>query len=221
MKTMETKRGNNMYKSLLLSFTAIFLCASVALAKSSGPSTKTVKITIKGIGGSPAPVGNTGPDGQCTNTGDPWLDSYTGTCSVPGNCSCGVLTSATVTGSGLKSVANFFVTSDQGFNPATAPTVDSGPNPECNLFLGTFTVTDKSSNVTTLNFLGVSCKHVTGTTSSNPGGTHDKDTMSGGWGISDTPVPTKPISGWGTFTGATIKSTQAVTLTLSGWVTPE
>ncbi len=48
MKTVETKRGNNMHKSLLLSFTAILLCASVALAKSSGPSTQTVKLTIKG-----------------------------------------------------------------------------------------------------------------------------------------------------------------------------
>ncbi len=207
-----------MHKSLLLSFTAILLCASVALAKSSGPSTQTVKLTIKGTAAS-APVGNTGPDGQCTNTGDPWLDDYTGTCSVPGNCSCGMLSSPTVSGSNLKSVANFFITGDDGINPATEPQVDSGPNPNCNPFLGIFTVTDKSGDLTTINFLGVSCKHVTGTTSSNPGGTHDKDTLSGGWGISATPAPTNPVSGWGTFTGATIKSTQAVTLTLSGWVT--
>ena len=216
MKTVETKRGTNMYKSLLVSFTAVLLCASVALAKSSGSSTQAAKLTVKGTGAS-APDGNVGADGQCINTGDPWLDNYA--CSGPGNCSCNVLTSPTISGSGLKSVANFFVTSDQGINPATEPQVDSGPNPECNPSLGIFTVTDKSSDLTTINFLGVSCKHVTGITSSNPGGTHDKDTLSGGWGISDTPAPTKLISGWGTFTGTTIKTTNAVSLTLSGWVT--
>jgi hypothetical protein len=45
--------------------------------------------------------------------------------------------------------------------------------------------------------------------------------MSGGWGISDTPAPTKSISGWGTFTGTTIKATNAVSLSLSGWVTTD
>ncbi len=215
---METKRGNNLYKSLLVSFTAILLCASVALAKGSGPSTKTVKLTVKGTGAS-APDANVGADGQCINTGDPWLDSYA--CSGTGECSCNVLTSPTVSGSGLKSVANFFVTTDQGINPATEPTVDAGPNPECNPSLGIFTVTDKSSDLTTVNFLGVSCKHVTGTTGSNPGGTHDKDLLSGGWGISATPAPTKPISGWGTFTGTGNHATNAVSITLSGWVTTE
>jgi hypothetical protein len=209
-----------MYKSLLMSFTAILLCAGVALAHGSGPGTKSVKLTIKGTGAT-APVGNTGPNGQCINTGDPWLDGYTGTCSVPGNCSCSVLSSPTISGSGLKTVANFFVTIDAGVNPATASAVGAGPVPECDLVLGIFAVTDSSSNSTTLNFLGASCKHVTKISSNNPSGTNDKDTMSGGWGISDTPAPTKSISGWGTFTGTTIKATNAVSVSLSGWATTD
>ena len=170
MKTMETKRGNNMSQIS----SAVFHCHLSLRKRGAGEEFRTVdhrrsKLRSKGLGEarrlSETPV----LTANVLTLATLGSISYTGTCSVPGNCSCGVLTSATVTGSGLKSVANFFVTSDQGFNPATAPTVDSGPNPECNLFLGTFTVTDKSSNVTTLNFLGVSCKHVTGTTSSNPG----------------------------------------------------
>lgn len=218
LKTAKTKRKNNMYRSLLVSLTAILLCASVVLAKSSGSGTQAVKLTLKGTGAS-APVGNTGADGQCIGTGDPWLDSYA--CSGPGNCSCNVLTSPTVSGSGLKTVADFFVTSDKGINPATEPAVGSGPNPNCNPSLGIFTVTDKSGDLTTLNFLGVSCKHVTGISSRNPSGTHDKDLLSGGWGISDTPAPTKPISGWGTFTGTVNNTTNAISITLSGWVTTE
>lgn len=85
--------------------------------------------------------------------------------------------------------------------------------------MGILTVADKSDNSTTLNFLGVACKHVTGITTKNPGGTHNKDLLSGGWGISDTPASTKPESGWGTFTGSVIKSTSALSLTLTGWVT--
>jgi len=210
----------NSLKIAALSFGVAVLFAGVALAhgSGSGSGTKAVKLTIKGTGAS-APGGNVGADGQCINTLDPWLDSYV--CSGPGECSCNVLTSPTLSGSGLKSVANFFVTTDQGINPATAPTVDSGPNPECNPSLGIFTVSDGSGDSTTLNFLGVDCKHVTGISKNNPSGTHDKDLMSGGWGISSTPAPTNTISGWGTFTGTTIKATNAVSVTLSGWVTQE
>ena len=206
-------------KTAALSFGIALLFAGVALAhgSGSGSGTKAVKLTLKGTGAS-APGANTGPDGQCINTGDTsWLDGYTGTCSVPGNCSCTEVT-ATVSGSGLKTVANFFVTSDQGINPVTVTPVSPGPNPQCNLILGTFTVTDSSSDLTTLNFLGVSCKKLTGFSSKNPTGTENGETMSGGWGISGTPAPTKPISGWGTFTG-TSNNANAVSIKLSGWIT--
>jgi len=103
---------NRSLKTAALSFGIALLFAGVALAHGSGSGTQIVKITLKGTGGGSAPPGNVGPDGQCINAGDPWLDDYTGTCSVPGNCSCGVLTSPTVSGSGLTGVANFFVTND-------------------------------------------------------------------------------------------------------------
>lgn len=207
-----------MYKSLLVSFTAIFLCAGAALAASSGPSTHARTVVFKGTLAS-APAGFVGPDGQCINTGAPWLDDYT--CSHPGMCSCSKVT-ATVSGSGIKkgtTVKNFFVTGDGGINPATEPAVPPGPNPKCNPFLGIFTIADKSGDSMSANFLGVSCKHVIGISRKKPSGTHDKDLLSGGWGISDTPAPTSPTSGWGTFTGTASHTTPAVSLTLSGWIT--
>ncbi len=210
----------NVLKTAALSLGIAMLFAGVALAHGSGSGTKSVKVTLKGTGGGSAGGGNTGTDGQCINTGDSWLDDYT--CSGPGNCTCGVLASPTVSGgNGLKgaTVTNFFVTGDQGINPATAPTVPPGPDPQCNPFLGFFTITDSSANSTTINFLGVSCNHVTKVSSKNPSGSNDKDLMSGGWGISDTPVPTNPTSGWGTFTGTVNHATNAVSLTLSGWLT--
>jgi hypothetical protein len=210
---------NRILKTGVLSFVIAVIFAGVAIAKSSGPSTKAVKITIKGTGGGSAPGGNVSPDGQCFNTGDPWLDNYTGTCSTPGNCSCSVLSSPKVSGGKLKTVTNFFVTGDDGINPATESAVGNGPQPQCSPFLGIFTVTETGSDLTTVNFFGVSCKHVTGISKNNPSGTHDKDLMSGGWGVSGNPTPTIPTSGWGTFTGTTIKATNAVSISLSGWVT--
>ncbi|GEM_PF-1701794 len=210
LKTVETKRGNNMYKSVLMSFTAILLCAGVALANGSGPATKTVEIKLKGTGG-----GSTA--GQCTSSGDSWLDDYT---CPSGNCSCSEITNPTISGSKLKSVSNFFVTNDTGINPATEPAVGTGPTPKCDLLLGTFTATDSSGKVATINFLGVSCNKVTGLTKNNPSGNDNQTLLSGGWGISDTPAPTPtPISGWGTFTGTSNKNTNAVSMKLSGWRT--
>lgn len=76
-----------MFKSLVMSLGAILLCTAVAAAKSSGPATTTVTATIQGTG-SAATGANTGADGQCVNTGDPWIDDYT--CSGAGNCECNV-----------------------------------------------------------------------------------------------------------------------------------
>ncbi len=136
------KRG---LKSAALSFGILVMFAGVALAKSSGPGTKAVKVTIKGTGGS-APGGNVAPDGQCYNTGDPWLDDYTGTCSTAGNCSCSVLGSPKVSGGNLKTVTNVFVTDDEGINPATEGAVGGGPAPECHPVRGIFTVTETGSD---------------------------------------------------------------------------
>src|ERR1035437_5653828 len=210
LKTVETKRGNNMYKSALMCFTASLLCAGVALAHGSKPATKTVEIKLKGTGG-----GSTA--GQCASTGDSWLDDY----SCPsGNCSCSEVTNPTISGSKLKSVSNFFVTTDKGINPATEPAVGTGLAPECDLLLGTFTAIDSSGKSATISLLGVSCKKVTGITINNPSGNDNQTLLSGGWGISDTPAPTPdPISGWGTFAGTSTKNTNAVSMQLSGWRT--
>ncbi len=208
------KRG---LKIAVFSFGIAMMLTSAALAKSSGPATKAVKVTIKGIGGGSVPGGDVGGDGQCINTGDPWLDNYA--CSGAGNCSCSVLGSPKVSGGNLKTVTNIFVTDDEGINPATEGAVGSGPAPECHPFLGIFTVTETGSDLVTANFFGVSCKHVIGVSSNHPGGTNDKDLMSGGWGVSGTPAPTKATSGWGTFTGTVDKATNAVSLSLSGWIT--
>ncbi len=205
-------------KIAVFSFGIAVMLASGALAKSSGPGTKAVKLTLKGTGGS-APGGNVAPDGQCYNTGDLWLDDYTGTCSGAGNCSCSMLGSPKVSGGNLKTVTNVFVTDDEGINPATEGAVGGGPAPECHPVLGIFTVTETGSDLVTANFFGVSCKHVIGVSSNNPSGTYDKDLISGGRGVSGTPAPTKATSGWGTFTGTVDKATNAVSLSLSGWIT--
>jgi hypothetical protein len=211
----------NSLKTAALSFGIAVLFAGVALAHGSGgPGTKSVKLVIKGTG-STAPGGKTAPDGQCFNTGDPWVDDYTGTCSVPGNCSCTEVT-ATVSGNSLKggTVTNFFVTDDKGIDPVTVTPVSPGPtNPSCHLNLGTFTATNSSSQSTTLNFVGVTCEILNGVSSHNPSGTETAETMSGGWGVSSTPAPTKTTSGWGTFTGTVNDNTHAASLKLSGWIT--
>ncbi|MGB8412048.1 MAG: hypothetical protein WCE23_04410 [Candidatus Binatus sp.] len=209
----------NVLKTAALSFGIAVLFAGVALAhgSGSGPATKAVKLVLKGTGAT-AGVGNTGSDGQCVGTGDPWVDNYT--CSGSGNCSC-IEVTARVSGNGLKggSVSDFFITSDSGINPVTVTPVSPGPTPQCNLILGALTGTDSSSNVTTLNLVGVSCKKLIGVSSHNPSGSEPDNTMSGGWGVSSTPKPTQTISGWGTFTGTNIKAANSASLTLSGWIT--
>jgi hypothetical protein len=94
-------------------------------------------------------------------------------------------------------VSNFFVTIDQSVDPATEPTVGTGPNPRCEPFLGILTDTS-STESKTLNLFGVSCKKVIAISNGNPSGNHVGDTLEGGWGISATPAPPSPdASGWG------------------------
>jgi len=197
-----------------VSVTAILLCAGVALAhgSGSGPATKAVKIAVKGTSTSVSATL------ACTTSGNSWVDDYV--CSEPGNCSCKEVTPATISGSDLKTVSNFFVTTDVGFNPATATPVSPGPTPQCDLFRGSFLITDSSGDTATVNFGGVSCEKLTGFSSKNPSGTEDQEMLSGGWGISDTPVPpSKALSGWGTFTGTHSDTSNEVSLKLSGWRT--
>ncbi|MGB3552016.1 MAG: hypothetical protein WA993_15090 [Candidatus Binatus sp.] len=196
------------------SFGIAVLFAGVALAHGSGTGTKSVKLTIKGTGAT-APVGNTGSNGQCIDTGDTsWVDGYPCT---SGECQC-IEVTASASGSGITGVTNFFITADSGVDPVTGTPVTPGPNPNCNLLLGTLTVTNSSSE-TTLNFMGTSCKKLTGVSSKNPSGSEADNSLSGGWGVSSTPAPTNTVSGWGTFTGTNIKATNAISLTLNGWIT--
>jgi hypothetical protein len=211
----KTNGGNvlrNSLKTAALSFGIAVLLAGVA----AGGGTVAVKVTLKG-NAAVASGGNTGTNGQCTATGDPWLDDYA--CSS-GNCACHEIT-ATASGTGLKgaTVTNFFVTDDKGINAATEGAVGSGPNPDSNLLLGIVTITDKSGDSLTINFLGVDSKHVIGFSSRNPGGNTDKNLFFGGWGVSATPSATVATSGWGTFTGTDSKTTNKVSFLLNGWMT--
>ena len=208
----------NVLKTAALSLGIAVLFAGVALAHGSGSGTKSIKLTIKGTGAT-ASSGYVGANGQCVDTGDTsWLDAYA---CPSGNCQCITVTDATLSGAGRSggAVSDYFITSDSGINPVTVTPVSPGPNPQCNLILGALTTTDSSSNVTTLNLVGVSCKKLIGVSSKNPSGNEPDNTISGGWGISGTPAPTQTNSGWGTFTGTNIKATNAVSLTLSGWQT--
>ncbi|MGH7935274.1 MAG: hypothetical protein ACREQN_19200 [Candidatus Binataceae bacterium] len=118
-------------------------------------------------------------------------------------------------------MSNFFVTIDQGSNPATEPQIVNGPSPSCNLVFGVVTLTSQTTGqAITLNLEGTSCKHVIGISANNPSGKHDKDLLLGGWGISNDPVPSpNDASGWGTFTGTVINGSNAAAFKLSGDVT--
>jgi hypothetical protein len=206
-----------MYKSVALSFTAILLCAGMALAQSSGTVTKHRTMVLKGAGAEASTADMDPVTGACKPLSDSsswaWVDRCTGT-----NCDCYDISPAKLLGSGLKgsTVTDFFVTIDNDINPATAPAVDGGPDPVCHPIFGVVVVTDKDSNVTTANLMGVQCKHVRGTSKSNPAGNHDKDLMLGGWGIDSSDLTQ---SGWGTFTGKVNHNTSAVSLKLQGWIT--
>ena len=195
----------------------LLVCVAPAFAASSGPTTHTSTVNIKGTG-QPAPAGDVDAGNGNACNANAWVDNC-----PSGNCQCIEITGVKVSGSvdkGPATISNFFVTTDEGINPATEPAVGDGPNPKCDLFLGVATVTSASSGKTkTINLIGTSCKHVIGVSAKNPSGTHDKDLISGGWGISDDPPPSPDASGWGTLVGQVIQKTGAVSMKVTGMIT--
>jgi len=204
-------------------YTRLFVVTAVLLAlglshsvraASSGPATKKVSVVLSGTA---AQAGSgVGTDGQCDGT--PWTDQ----CSGLGNCTCIQVNNPSVKGTskGGATASDFLITIDDGFNPATEPAVNGGPNPKCSLILGVVTITSTSNSESqTLNLIGTSCKQVIGISSKNPLGTQKTNLLTGGWGISNTPAPSpNDESGWGTMTGSESQSTSALTLKLSGLV---
>lgn len=201
-----------MYNFAFALLAAAILSTAPALA--AGTSTHTRTLNLKGTGQNDP--SHAGADGQC-NVG------YANQCPS-GNCECVKITVTSATGNlnkGSMKVSNFFVTGDHGLNPGTEPAVDGGPDPDCRPFFGVLTVTSASESKA-LNVVGTSCKHVTGVSSKQPRGNHDKDMLSGGWGISNNPAPSPDASGWGTLTGqvTNVKSaTPTISVKLSGTVT--
>lgn len=204
------KRLSGLCMGVLLAFAS----AGIAGASSSGPGTKPVAANIFGTGQA-APSGNVDASNgnACFVTNHPWVDQC-----PSGTCECVTLGSPRISNSKL-TVSSVFFTIDKGTNPATQSAVGGGPNPSCNLVLGIADIAAKDgSSSETLNFLGTTCKHVIAITSTNPQGKHDKDILSGGWGISATPASSPTQSGWGTFAGVVNNQNQAVTLHLQGWI---
>ena len=187
-----------------------FASAGIAGASSSGPGTKPVAANIFGTAADGSAYSDAGNGNACNVSS--WVDQC-----PSGTCECVTLTSPKISNKKL-SVSNIFFTIDDSENPATQSAVGSGPNPGCNLMFGMVDLADNSGGSETLNFLGTTCRHVIAITSTNPQGVHDKDMLSGGWGISATPASSPTESGWGTFAGMSIDKTQAVTLHLQGWI---
>ncbi len=195
---------------------AILLFAGTALA--AGPTTHTRTLNVTGVLMPAAPGDVDNAEGGACNV-DPWVHKCSST--APGTCQCGEITVSKASGSmdtGKQTVSNFFVTIDQNLNPATEPTVGSGPNPNCSPILGILTDTS-STESKTLNLFAFSCKKVIGISNGNPTGTHVSDTIGGGWGISATHAPAPDASGWGTLTGSDTKKTHAISVKFSGLVT--
>jgi hypothetical protein len=202
-----------MKKCVGMFVTGLLTLASVGVAcAASGPGTKAVTAIIRGTG-------------AVASSGD--IDVTTGACNVTawvdtcpsGNCTCVTLSSPVVVGNRKLTVSNVFFTIDNGVNPATEPAQAGGPDPRCNLALGTMDLAaTNGSSSETLNIIGTTCKHVIGISTKNPTGTHDQDLLSGGWGISADPAPSPAASGWGTMTGTDVTKTSLVTLKFSGWV---
>jgi hypothetical protein len=184
---------------------AILFVGAASVFAASGPSTKNVTLNFKGTG----TVVN--PTAQCTT-------GFSNVCPS-GTCQCVEVTGATVTGNvKALTVSDFFVTIDTGTNLADAPSPDmSEPNQKCNPIFGSVTVSNSEFDAT-LNIAGVSCKHFVGISSKNPSGTHDKDILGGGWGISASPAPSPGASGGGLLTGTVTQSSQAVAIKMSGQV---
>ncbi len=136
----------------------LLVCAGPALAASSGPSTRTRTLIATGTA-APAASSDVDPlTGACAATaaaGNTWVDHC-----ASGTCECLDVTPTSGSGSidtGRITISDWFVTVDTGTNPATEPTVDSGPNPKCNLFLGVLTASVASTGETkTINTIGTS-----------------------------------------------------------------
>ncbi len=190
----------------------ILVFASVGIVRAAnGPGTKPATALVKGTGtAAPSADVDTTNGNACNVT--KWVDYC-----ASGKCLCLTLDSPVVVGNRKLTVSNVFFTIDGGINPATEPAVGNGPNPGCNFALGTMDLASGGSSET-INIIGTTCKHVIGISAKNPGGTHDRDLLSGGWGISADPAPNPLESGWGTMTGTAISKTQAVSLKFSGWV---
>jgi hypothetical protein len=119
---------------------------------------------------------------------------------------------------GKQTVTNFFVTMDEGINPATNPSVGMVDG-RCNPFYGVLTDSVGSTGETkTINLLGTACKRVTGISKNTQSGKDGGDALNGGWGIEASPAPSPSASGWGTLSGSTT-STDNVSIKLMGTVT--
>ncbi len=213
-----------MYRFRTAVLAATFLLAGSALA-ASGPKTSNRTLNLTGTGTlDPADADTNGAckPAAVSSESISWLDQCSDT-----NCVCIQVAVAKPAGSmdkGKQTVSNFFITLDPDVNPATEPALPigggTGPIPACGLFRGVVTDT-AGTEVKTLNLIGINCKKVIGTSSSNPTGTHVGDTLSGGWGISNDPVLNPLASGWGSLSGSTGKEVSGslpVTIKLSGLV---
>ncbi len=199
------KRLSGVLMGALLAFASAGIAGAGA-----GPGTKPVAANIFGTVADGSSNSDPSNGNACNVTS--WVDEC-----PSGSCECATLASPRISNSKL-TVANVFFTIDRGVNPATQSAVNNGPSPSCNLVLGTASITAKdNSSSETLNFIGTTCKHVIRITATNPQGVHDKDILSGGWGISDAPASNPLESGWGTFTGVGNDKTAAATLHLQGW----
>lgn len=196
------KKLSGIFVGLLLAF------ASAGIANA---GTQSVAANIFGTGTAAGPAYVDTTNGNACNLSS-WVDQC-----PSGNCQCITLTSPRISKRKV-TVSNVFFTIDSGINPATESAVNSGPTPGCNPIFGTADLVDNTGGSETLNFLGTSCRNVIKITRSNPQGVHNKDILSGGWGISSAPTPNPLVSGWGTLAGTVNSTTQAVKLHLRGKV---
>jgi hypothetical protein len=205
-----------MFKYFVIFGLVVPLSCTVALAS----STSQRKVTVNGTVDFEVGKNDVGPDGQC-NVAE-WVNQC-----PSGNCACVQVIDTSSSGNlfGRAKIAakNFFITIDLGLNPATAPVIGSGPEPEfCGLVYGVMTVSSNNGAEETFNALGTVCDQITGISKKKPEGTGEKLVLSGIGGISDTPAPNPPASGFGTFSAQvtiTKAKTYAASLTLTGLLT--
>jgi hypothetical protein len=202
-----------MYRYLTLFSLLLLVCADLAIAAPISTHTRT--LNINGTSASPAPTAVNSTTGACNVS--PWVDHCTGT-----NCSCIQVIPSSAGGSmdkGAQTVSDFFVTTDDDVNPAQNAPIGEVDG-KCAPFFAVLTDTVASTGETkTLNLIGTSCKKITGISNKNPSGNHVGDSLNGAWGIASSPAPTPAASGWGTLTGTTTKSSNGVSIKLTGAVT--